>query len=69
MCEHCGGTNIVNDCGRCGAPQCCYDCCARTTELMRLEVSMARMDAADPEEVDEELYSETLARIVELRKD
>jgi hypothetical protein len=30
-CDICGGGNIIVDCRRCGAPQCCEDCCRETT--------------------------------------
>jgi len=30
VCETCG-TQIINHCLRCGAPQCCPKCCAETT--------------------------------------
>ncbi len=30
-CDYCHGTNIVENCSRCGAPVCCDDCCALTT--------------------------------------
>ena len=30
-CEYCG-TTIIDDCWRCGAPQCCPKCCGETTK-------------------------------------
>lgn len=34
QCEHCSGTNIVNNCIQCGAPICCVDCCNETTKYV-----------------------------------
>lgn len=43
--------------------------CDREAELHRVNASMERYDAADPEEVDSDEYQRLLARQVALRKE
>jgi len=37
-CEHCGCAIVVFDCWRCGAPNCCPDCCAQDAKEQREKV-------------------------------
>jgi len=40
-CEHCGGTTMVRNCIRCGAPLCCDTCCRIETARMIQEEGAA----------------------------
>ena len=42
-CEHCSSSQIVDDCGRCGAPVCCQVCCRMAELDTRAEVAGARV--------------------------
>jgi hypothetical protein len=39
-CEHCGSDRLVDNCSRCGAPQCCDVCC----QITALKAQLAERD-------------------------
>lgn len=63
-CDECG-TELIDECLRCGAPQCCPKCCAETTQEIIKALLCPDCKAPLCRTGDDELYCDNCEAIVE----